>query len=245
MKKNLSVILTSLSLLTANTVMAETAYIVDQLLVGLHQKKDIDSPIIKVLSTGTEVDIINREGDFAEIREMNENKIGWVDASYLMLDKPAKVQLVTLQAKIKELESQEGAQATQAIRDKHATEVTALEKQIEDLKQNVSSEKLKTGELEATISQSEKKLAHIEANSDDNRLTELEKLNGDLQNQLELSQQGKTNTYNNQPAILQALEPFKQTAVQISLAVLVLAAFLFGRRWEDRSNRKRHGGFKV
>ncbi len=245
MKKNLSVILTSLSLLTANAVMAETAYIVDQLLVGLHQDKDIDSPIIKVLSTGTEVDIINREGDFAEIREMNENKIGWVDASYLMLDKPAKVQLIKLQTKIQELESQEGVQATQAIREQHATEVALLKKQIEDLKQNISSEKLKTGELEASISQREKKLAHIEANSGDNRLTALEKINGDLQNQLDLAQRGKTKTYNNQPAILRALEPFKQRTVQISLAILALVAFLLGRRWEDKSNRKRHGGFKV
>ncbi len=228
--------------------MAETAYIVDQLLVGLHQQKDIDSPIIKVLSTGTEVEIINREGDFAEIRELTEDKIGWVDASYLMLEKPAKLQLVELQEKIKKLESQQSVQSSQAIQTEHEEKVKELNKQIEDLKQNLSSEKLKAGELEAKISQQDKKLAKIEANGDDNRVAELEKQKAELAKQLEEIKQEKTEQVtqtDNQPPFLRVLNYLKEKPVQIIMVILALISFMFGRRWEDKKIRKRHGGFRV
>jgi len=235
-------------LLTANAALGETAYIVDQLLVGLHQERNIDSPIIKVLSTGTEVDIISREGDFAEIREIAEGKIGWVDASYLMLDQPAKVQLIELQEKIKKLESQNNVQASQEIQNQSDEKTEELNKQIEDLKQNLSSEKLKAGELEAEISQQEKKLAKIEANGDVNQIADLEKQNAELQSQLDSAEQGQTgkaSQKNNQPPHMQLLGSLKERPIQVLLGVLALAAFLFGRRWEDRKIRRRHGGFRV
>ena len=235
-------------LLIANVAMAETAYIVDQLLVGLHQEKDINSPIIKVLSTGTEVEIISREGDFAEIREKAEDKIGWVDSSYLMLDQPAKIQLVELQDKIKKLESQDNVQASQEIQNQSDEKTEELNKQIEDLKQNLSSEKLKAGELEAKISQQEKQLAKIEANGDVNQIADLEKQNADLRSQLDTAEQGQTGQVsqsNNQRPFMQLLGSLKERPIQVLLGVLALAAFLFGRRWEDRKIRRRHGGFRV
>ncbi len=248
MKLIFKTLVISYGLLTANAAMSETAYIVDQLLVGLHQEKNIDSPIIKVLSTGTEVDIISREGDFAEIREIAEGKIGWVDASYLMLDQPAKVLLAGLQEKIKTLESQQGVQASQEIQNQNDEKTKELNKQIEDLKQSLSSEKLKAGELEAKISQQDKKLAQIEANGDENQIAVLEKQNTELQSQLDTVRQENTDQVtqtNNQPPFMQLMGSLKEKPVQIILGVLALAAFLFGRRWEDRKIRRRHGGFRV
>ncbi len=248
MKLIFKTLVISYGLLTANAAMSETAYIVDQLLVGLHQEKNIDSPIIKVLSTGTEVDIISREGDFAEIREIAEGKIGWVDASYLMLDQPAKVLLAGLQEKIKTLESQQNVQASQEIQSQNDEKTKELNKQIEDLKQNLSSEKLKAGELEAKISQQDKKLAQIEANGDENQIADLEKQNTELQSQLDAARQENTEQVsqtNNQAPSIQLLGSLKEKPLQILLGVLALAAFLFGRRWEDKKSRRRHGGFRV
>jgi len=248
MKLIFKTLLISFCLLITKPALSETAYIVDQLLVGLHQKKDINSPIIKVLSTGTEVDIISREGDFAEIREIAEGKIGWVDASYLMLDQPAKILLAGLQEKIKRLESQRGVQASQEIQTRNKEEKKELNKQIEDLKQNLSSEKLKAGELEAKISQQEKKLAQIEASGDVNQIADLETKNRKLQSQLEAALQdesGQIILTNNQPATLRLLDSLKEKPLQVLLGLLALAAFFFGRRWEDKKNRQRHGGFRV
>ncbi len=237
MKKIIGLVFLACSLSASNLAMGETAYIVDQLLVGLHQEKDIDSPIIKVLSTGTEVEILIREGDYAQIRELAEGKTGWVDASYLMLDQPAKVLLTELQEKIKTLENQQSVQSSQK-----------MQAQIEDLKQNLSSEKLKAGELEAKISQQEKKLAHIEANGDENQITDLETQNRKLQSQLDAALQDESEQIiltNNQPPLMQLLSSLKERPIQILLGVLALAAFLFGRRWEDKKIRRRHGGFRV
>ena len=237
MKKIIGLVILACSLSASNLALGETAYIVDQLLVGLHQEKDIDSPIIKVLSTGTEVEILIREGDYAQIRELAEGKTGWVDASYLMLDQPAKVLLTELQEKIKTLENQQSVQSSQK-----------MQAQIEDLKQNLSSEKLKAGELEAKISQQEKKLAHIEANGDENQITDLETQNRKLQSQLDAALQDESEQIiltNNQPPLMQLLSSLKERPIQILLGVLALAAFLFGRRWEDKKIRRRHGGFRV
>ena len=248
MKKIIGLVFLACSLSASNLALGETAYIVDQLLVGLHQEKDIDSPIIKVLSTGTEVEILIREGDYAQIRELAEGKTGWVDASYLMLDQPAKVLLTELQEKIKTLESQQGVQASQAIKAENEKNENTLNNQIEDLKQNLSSEKLKAGELEAKISHQEKKLAQIEANGDENQIADLETQNRKLQSQLDAALQDESEQIvltNNQPPLMQLLSSLKERPIQILLGVLALAAFLFGRRWEDKKIRRRHGGFRV
>ncbi len=237
-----------LTLLLADRAVAEEAYIVDQLLVGLHQEKDMDSPIIKVLGTGTQVEIISREGDFAQIREKEEGKIGWVDASYLMLEKPAKLQLAELQMKMKELQNQQNVQATQSLQQEHEKKVKELNQKIENLQQQLSSEKLNAAELEAKISQLEKKLAQMEAAGTDDRITELEKQNAELQNQLDSIRESQTNTTAENakiPPILTLFSFIKERPVQILLGILALAAFLFGRFWEDRRVRKRHGGFRV
>ena len=41
---------------------AEPAYVIDKLLVGVHEEKNLDSAIIKVLPTGTELNVIERDG---------------------------------------------------------------------------------------------------------------------------------------------------------------------------------------
>ncbi len=258
MKLNITLLLIAGSLLTSPFTTAKSAYIVDQLLVGLHQEKDTGSPIIKVLSTATEVELILREGDYAQIREKEEGKIGWVDASYLMYDRPAKLLLAELQEKVKNFESQDSTQALFAMQAQHEQNSKELTQQIDDLTQSLSSEKLKAGELEAAISQHEKKIAQMEASisndeeqNNDSKVTELEKQVSELQAQLENShskvtdQMGNVLTSTGLPSMSEILNLLKNRFIQISFAVLALIAFFVGRRWEDHKIRKRHGGFRI
>lgn len=71
---------------------AETAFVIDQLFVGVHQDRALDSPIIKVLPSGTPLEVLARDGEFAWV-QMEDGAAGWVDVSYLMADKPAKLAL--------------------------------------------------------------------------------------------------------------------------------------------------------
>lgn len=255
MKRYLKLIFIICSFLISSTSIAKTAFIVDQLLVGLHQEKDINSPIIKVLSTGVEVDLMVREGDFAQVREKDEGKVGWVDASYLMYDKPARRLLTELQKKLKSLENQDSSKILLSEKTKHKEKTKALNNKIEDLKQDLSSEKLKAGELESIISKHEKKLAQLEAkminseeNNEDKRVTKLEEEISSLQDKLKMATQKKSENVKpstNQLPTMKTLDLFKKKAVLITLVLLALAGFFFGRYWEDMQTRKRHGGFRV
>lgn len=75
---------------------AETGYVTDSLLVGVHAKKDLNSSILKILPTGTPLEILGRDGDFTRVRTP-DGTIGWVDASYLMSTEPAVLKLRNLE----------------------------------------------------------------------------------------------------------------------------------------------------
>ena len=47
---------------------AETAYVGDRLLLGIHETKTLDSAIIKLLPSGTAVDLLERDGPLARVR---------------------------------------------------------------------------------------------------------------------------------------------------------------------------------
>ena len=90
---------------------AETAYVIDRLLVGVHEDKSLNSAIIKVLPTGTSLEILTRDGDFAQVRT-TDGSIGWIDANYVMSEKPAQLVVVELEAEHKKiLDRLEEAQA--------------------------------------------------------------------------------------------------------------------------------------
>jgi len=78
--------------------LAETAYVIDRLLVGVHEGKELNSAIVKVVPTGTPLEVLEREGELARI-ETPDGVVGWVDAAYLMAEKPASVRLLDLEAR--------------------------------------------------------------------------------------------------------------------------------------------------
>ena len=75
-----------LSLIPVNS-QAETVYITDSLLVGLHEQKSIDSPILKVLPTGTTLEVIKRDNDFVHVRDP-KGVSGWISNNYLTTNNP-------------------------------------------------------------------------------------------------------------------------------------------------------------
>lgn len=214
----------------------DTAYIVDELLVGIHQEKDIDSPIIKVIGTGTELEILERDGDYTKVKEKEGGKTGWVDSSYVMQEKPAKLLLSEFKKKMQSQGSDKKDTAT-ANEDN-----AALTEELESLKQQLSSEKLKYAELEAIISDQEKRLAQFEAHSDISQVKELQKKNDSLKKALKDIKNKETSS---DRYFTEILKLFADKFVLIALAVAAILGFVFGRHIEDRKNRKRHGGFRI
>jgi len=88
MKIRLFQILALIGTFPAAVNAAENAYVIDKLLVGVHQDQNLTSAIIKVLPTGTKLEVLKREGELALVKDA-QGASGWVDSAYLMEAAPA------------------------------------------------------------------------------------------------------------------------------------------------------------
>lgn len=84
---------------------AETGYIVDQLLVGLRENKNVSAKLVRVLPTGERLEILEKDGESALVRTMDGAK-GWVEVAYLTTEPPAQARIPDLEKKIDELDQQ-------------------------------------------------------------------------------------------------------------------------------------------
>ncbi len=83
-------------LLTISSVQA--AHITDKLLVGLYAQPKSGVQPIKVLPSGTPLEVLERKDAFSKVR-LGDGKEGWVKSVYISNEKPARAMLLELQAK--------------------------------------------------------------------------------------------------------------------------------------------------
>ena len=72
------------------TALAETAYVTDNLRLGLHRAGDTSDRAFRTLDSGQELEILSRDRNYAHV-ELPDGTIGYVKAAYLVFDKPAKL----------------------------------------------------------------------------------------------------------------------------------------------------------
>ena len=131
---------------------AETAYITDNLRLGLHQAADTSDRAFRMLESGQELEIISRDRNYANV-QLPDGARGYVKAAYLVDEKPAKLIVAETAAErdalIAELEETKKAFAGPA-----AT--------IQGLKDEVSQLSSNLGDADARISDLEKENASIQ-----------------------------------------------------------------------------------
>jgi len=240
---------TVLLALASTAAAAETAYVIDKLLVGLHAERALDSEIVKVLPTGTRLEVLQREGELAQVREPEDGATGWVDAAYLMPDPPAARRVDELEAKNKELtgeltKARERLEALQAgAGDPAATQAQAA---LAELQKRLASERLRAGELQARVSELQGAMAAGAAGGDE--LRELKAQNAELRSRLAAMSLGSAGAsgedgWHEIAVIGQRL--LHSRALVIALLALVAVAFALGVYLMDYLQRRRHGGFRV
>jgi SH3 domain protein len=69
---------------------AETAYVTDNLRLGLHAAEDTSDRAFRYLESGQPMEILIRDRNYANVR-LPDGTEGWVKAAYLVDDKPAKL----------------------------------------------------------------------------------------------------------------------------------------------------------
>ncbi len=70
--------------------MAETAYVTDNLRLGLHEAADTSDRSFRTLESGQELEIITRDRNYANVR-LPDGVEGNVKAAYLVFEKPARL----------------------------------------------------------------------------------------------------------------------------------------------------------
>jgi len=69
---------------------ADTAYVTDNLRLGLHAAEDTSDRAFRVLESGQPMEVLLRAGNYANVR-LPDGTEGWVKSGYLVDEKPAKL----------------------------------------------------------------------------------------------------------------------------------------------------------
>ncbi len=198
-------------------VQAESAFIIDQVEAGLHEDRDPDSPILKLLPTGSELEILARDGNRVQVRD-EAGTVGWLDQRFLMPDKPTRQLLNEAEAEL----------------ERTRAELQRLREQQSDTDDdNVSAERRQLREtrdrLETELAAERDKVAELRS-----RISELE-------------QGSAATDQSRAPVAQRWLEAaLDNPRIPIAAAlVLVLIGMLIGAWLLDYRNRRRHGGFRI
>lgn len=69
---------------------AETAYVTDNLRLGLHQAEDTSDRAFRMLESGQALEVLSRDRNYANV-QLPDGVQGYVKAAYLVDEKPAKL----------------------------------------------------------------------------------------------------------------------------------------------------------
>lgn len=237
-------------LLGAVTAAAQTLYVTDQIKVGLHEDKSSGSLIVKVIPTGTAVEVIKQEEDVSFVREPG-GASGWINNSYLVDHAPGSAANQEAMAKVATLEKQLN-QARQQVRDLEAQgprqtqadneTLKDLRDENADLAQQLKKEKLKSGELQVQMAELRKQVGVNKGNESlYQKITELSEQKKQLEVQLAKARDKTANTNSTAPA--PPAGDWRRLSAYVVLALILGLAL--GLYIMDTVNRRRHGGFRV
>jgi SH3 domain protein len=163
-----------ITLTAASMVVQAQSYITDKVVVGVYDQPFSSSTLLKVIPTGTPLEILERRDAFSQIRTPDDTT-GWVENTYIIDNKPD--QLVVLELTDKQTQTRqaldESRQQLLALQEQLATvqdkaagaqqaDSTALKKQ----QQANSVLKNQLDTLRAELGAAEKKLADISVQRD-------------------------------------------------------------------------------
>jgi Bacterial SH3 domain. len=84
-------------------VIVNAAHITDKLLAGMYVKPNNTEQPIELLPSGTPIELIGEARGFVKV-QLVDGKTGWVEKRFISEQKPAKVRLLSLQSKYRQLQ---------------------------------------------------------------------------------------------------------------------------------------------
>lgn len=254
-------------LFSSNTIYAETLYVTDRILLGVHQQASEVSPVVESITSGTEVTVIQRTESFVKIK-LENGKEGWVIGNYLKKEKPATVELDSVYAQLQKAQETSKKLAEDLAKKEREVQVRRDETSnakstIKDLRkalQDAGSDQpvvatVDNSETEATIKALEEKIVLLEkeksalaSKSGDTAVIELEKLqsqNSQFQVRIEAALANLKGETVPTAAELAAIRPSFPVWYWLLLLVMLAIGAAVGILWIDLQHRRKHGGFRL
>jgi len=216
------------------------AHITDKLVVGLYPEPSSEGSVLRLLSSGTPLDVLQSRDGFVEVRLADELQ-GWVEASYVSEEKPAKAMLLETQARLRHMGLQLAdlkascGQTEEGNVLRSTTAGPASDAGEAPLRQALES-------AETGVTQLQQQLAGQPPAAEVQR--RLDNLQGRVQQALKLLADNEEMAA---PAAAteSALDVFRRHRIWIGGLVALLLGFIAGAALFDYRYRKRHGGFRI
>ncbi len=212
------------------------AHITDQLVVGLYDGPAAEGTPSRLLSSGTPLEVLRREGTFAEVRLADDTR-GWVESTYVTEEKPAKAMLLETQAKLRQMGLELAALREKQTSGEVASPVAA----------GAGLPSARDAQLQQALHAAEQRIAQLEAQQDatPGRDTEdaqrLQALEERVAQAVALLSPGAPATAES-PAPLGPIERFRSWIVG---AIALLLGFGGGVAYVDYRIRRRYHGFRL
>jgi len=123
---------------------AETAYVTDNLRLGLHQAEDTSDRAFRMLESGQQLEIVSRDRNYARV-VLPDGSRGYVKLAYLVFEKPAKLIVAETEAQRARLEAELGELRRQF--EGPAETIAALQVQVNELQQRLDESEARAREL--------------------------------------------------------------------------------------------------
>ena len=132
------------ALLLPQLVLAETAYVTDNLRLGIHQAADTSDRAFRTLDSGQQLEILSRDRNYAHV-SLPDGTEGYVKAAYLVDEKPAKLIVAETQAEVERLQA-ELEQLRQQFAGPAAT-ISGLEQELSTVQAQLDTSTTQVAEL--------------------------------------------------------------------------------------------------
>ena len=125
--------------------LADTAYVTDQLRLGLHRAADTSDRAFRTLESGQEMEVLSQNRNYAQVR-LPDGTVGYVKAAFIISEKPATLIVAETRAENERLAAElERAKAQFA---EPAAAIAALERQAGEQQAALTASAARIGELE-------------------------------------------------------------------------------------------------
>ncbi len=218
--------------------LAGAAHVTDKLVVGVYAGPEAEGTPLRLIASGTPLEVIGRDGVFSEVRLADDTR-GWIESTYITDEKPAKAILLETQAKLRRM----------------GMEVAALrEKAGDGAAQADPADAAPPGAREArlrdSLQQAEQRIAELEqalagAPNQQAAQAQLDDLRARTGEALRLLAEAQGIELGEPLAGVAAPGPLRRYAAWIIAVVAVGIGFAAGVAFIDYRIRKRYGGFRI